>query len=170
MDIRRMEVRGPGERTYGMAYAEWGSVGAPRTLICVHGLTRTGRDFDRLASALAGDEVLEGLITHLVLPQVADALRASGMSDPNAFLRQTLGGDRGGQSEVERHLRRQFVSQVLEPVVEYRVCPMARSPVRGARTLSSKTWATRPMSFTTVTSSPSLTAMPADSWPRCWSA
>lgn len=65
---------------------------------------------------IAGDEVLEGLITHLVLPQVADALRAAGMSDPNAFLRQTLGGDRGGQSEVERHLRRQFVGQVLEPV------------------------------------------------------
>ena len=30
--------------------------------------------------------------------------------------------------------------------------------------------ATRPMSFTTVASSPSLTAMPADSWPRCCSA
>jgi hypothetical protein len=65
---------------------------------------------------IAGDEVLEGLITHIVLPQVADALRDAGMSDPNAFLRQTLGGDRGGQSEVDRHLRRQFVSQVLEPV------------------------------------------------------
>jgi hypothetical protein len=65
---------------------------------------------------IAGDEVLEGLITHLVLPQVAAALRGAGMGDPDAFLRQMLGGDRGGQSEVERHLRRQFVAQVLEPV------------------------------------------------------
>ncbi|MBF0267113.1 MAG: alpha/beta hydrolase [Alphaproteobacteria bacterium] len=37
-----------------MAYTEWGE-GAPgkRTLICVHGLTRNGRDFDVLAEALS---------------------------------------------------------------------------------------------------------------------
>jgi pimeloyl-ACP methyl ester carboxylesterase len=36
-----------------IAYTEWGEPSAPRTLICVHGLTRNGRDFDRLAAALA---------------------------------------------------------------------------------------------------------------------
>jgi pimeloyl-ACP methyl ester carboxylesterase len=36
-----------------LAYAEWGPAAAPRTLICAHGLTRNGRDFDRLAAALA---------------------------------------------------------------------------------------------------------------------
>jgi pimeloyl-ACP methyl ester carboxylesterase len=35
-----------------MAYAEWGDAAAPAVL-CVHGLTRNGRDFDPLASALA---------------------------------------------------------------------------------------------------------------------
>ncbi|MBT5495459.1 MAG: alpha/beta fold hydrolase, partial [Alphaproteobacteria bacterium] len=35
-----------------IAYTEWGSPDAARTLICVHGLTRNGRDFDVLASAL----------------------------------------------------------------------------------------------------------------------
>jgi hypothetical protein len=35
---------------------------------------------------------------------------------------------------------------------------------------SSKTVVTSPMSRTTVMVSPSLTAMPADSWPRCCSA
>ena len=35
-----------------MAYAEWGAADNPRVLICVHGLTRLGRDFDRLARAL----------------------------------------------------------------------------------------------------------------------
>jgi hypothetical protein len=77
--------------------------------------------------------VLAGLITHLVLPQVAEALRAAGLSDPKAFLRQTLGGDRGGQSEVERHLRRQFVGQVLEPVGLACCTPMSVSPPRWAR-------------------------------------
>lgn len=36
-----------------LAWAEWGSETAPRTLLCVHGLTRNGRDFDVLAAALA---------------------------------------------------------------------------------------------------------------------
>ena len=36
-----------------IAYVEWGAAEAPRTMICAHGLTRNGRDFDRLASALS---------------------------------------------------------------------------------------------------------------------
>ena len=36
-----------------MAYTEWGASDNPRVLVCVHGLTRLGRDFDRLARALS---------------------------------------------------------------------------------------------------------------------
>ncbi len=36
-----------------IAYTEWGGSTASRTMICVHGLTRNGRDFDRLAAALS---------------------------------------------------------------------------------------------------------------------
>jgi pimeloyl-ACP methyl ester carboxylesterase len=36
-----------------MHYTEWGDPRNPNVLICVHGLTRVGRDFDRLARALA---------------------------------------------------------------------------------------------------------------------
>ncbi len=36
-----------------MAYTEWGDSTNNRVLICVHGLTRTARDFDFLASALS---------------------------------------------------------------------------------------------------------------------
>jgi pimeloyl-ACP methyl ester carboxylesterase len=36
-----------------MAYWEWGDPGNDRVLLCVHGLTRTGRDFDLLAQRLA---------------------------------------------------------------------------------------------------------------------
>ena len=38
-----------------MAYTDWGDIDNPRLLICVHGLTRCGRDFDTLAEALADD-------------------------------------------------------------------------------------------------------------------
>lgn len=36
-----------------MAYVEWGDPRNPRVLVCVHGLTRCGRDFDYLAQSLA---------------------------------------------------------------------------------------------------------------------
>lgn len=38
-----------------MAYTEWGEPQNPKVLICVHGLTRCGRDFDFLAQALAAE-------------------------------------------------------------------------------------------------------------------
>jgi pimeloyl-ACP methyl ester carboxylesterase len=38
-----------------IAYAEWGQASVQPPVICVHGLTRNGRDFDYLARALAGD-------------------------------------------------------------------------------------------------------------------
>jgi pimeloyl-ACP methyl ester carboxylesterase len=36
-----------------MAYWEWGDADNPRVLVCVHGLSRNGRDFDVLAQALS---------------------------------------------------------------------------------------------------------------------
>jgi pimeloyl-ACP methyl ester carboxylesterase len=36
-----------------IAYREWGEPDNPRVVVCVHGLTRNGRDFDDLAQALA---------------------------------------------------------------------------------------------------------------------
>lgn len=36
-----------------MAYHEWGDPDNPEVVLCVHGLTRTGRDFDALARALS---------------------------------------------------------------------------------------------------------------------
>ena len=37
------------------AYAEWGDPKNPRVLVCAHGLTRSGRDFDPLARALCDE-------------------------------------------------------------------------------------------------------------------
>ncbi|MRR56831.1 MAG: alpha/beta fold hydrolase [Deltaproteobacteria bacterium] len=43
------------EGFHRMAYTEWGDTANPKVLVCVHGLTRVGRDFDFLAAALADD-------------------------------------------------------------------------------------------------------------------
>ena len=36
-----------------IAYWEWGDAANPRVLVCAHGLTRQGRDFDALAQRLS---------------------------------------------------------------------------------------------------------------------
>ncbi|MDZ4252340.1 MAG: alpha/beta hydrolase [Sulfuritalea sp.] len=38
-----------------MAYVEWGDARNPKVLVCVHGLTRSSRDFDFLAQSLAAE-------------------------------------------------------------------------------------------------------------------
>jgi pimeloyl-ACP methyl ester carboxylesterase len=53
-----------------MRYYDWGDPANSRVLVCVHGLTRNGRDFDFLAQALAAD-------FHVVCPDVV----GRGLSD-----------------------------------------------------------------------------------------
>ncbi len=60
------------EGFHRVAYTDWGTPAARRAAICVHGLTRQGRDFDFLAAAL----VREGY--RVVCPDVA----GRGQSDP----------------------------------------------------------------------------------------
>jgi pimeloyl-ACP methyl ester carboxylesterase len=54
MEICRIQVDGP-DGNYGLSYADWGAQKAARTVVCVHGLTRNGRDFDHLAAVLQDD-------------------------------------------------------------------------------------------------------------------
>lgn len=51
---RHVQCIGP-HGLHRMAYTEWGDPGNRRVLVCAHGLTRNGRDFDFLAQALADD-------------------------------------------------------------------------------------------------------------------
>ena len=58
-----------------MAYVEWGDADNPRVLLCVHGLTRMGRDFDRLARAMADRY-------RVVCPDVVGRGHSDWLSDP----------------------------------------------------------------------------------------
>jgi pimeloyl-ACP methyl ester carboxylesterase len=62
-----------------MAYAEWGDPGNPRVLLCLHGLTRVGRDFDRLARAMAPHY-------RVVCPDVVGRGRSDWLRDPNYYV------------------------------------------------------------------------------------
>lgn len=61
-----------------MAYVEWGDPGNPKVLVCVHGLTRSGRDFDFLAQALA-DEY------RVVCPDIAGRGRSDWLRDKSLY-------------------------------------------------------------------------------------
>ena len=61
-----------------MAYTEWGDRQNPRVLVCVHGLTRNGRDFDALAEAMS---------THyrVICPDVVGRGQSSRLRDPAGY-------------------------------------------------------------------------------------
>ncbi len=42
------------EGTHEIVFYDWGNVDAPKTIVCVHGLTRNAHDFDIIAQYLAG--------------------------------------------------------------------------------------------------------------------
>lgn len=62
-----------------MAWWSWGDAAAAQVVVCVHGLTRQGRDFDRLAQALV--ERMGGNI-HIVCPDVAGRGRSDWLPQP----------------------------------------------------------------------------------------
>lgn len=54
MQSRTYRALGP-HGFHQVHYTEWGDPANPKALICAHGLTRTGRDFDFIAAALEQD-------------------------------------------------------------------------------------------------------------------
>lgn len=61
-----------------IAYREWGQ--GPRTIICAHGLTRNGRDFDVLAADLA-----DRLEARVVCPDVVGRGRSGRLTNPDNY-------------------------------------------------------------------------------------
>ena len=61
-----------------MSYLEWGDPRNREVLLCVHGLTRTGRDFDEVARALCGQ-------FRVVCPDVAGRGDSERLADPALY-------------------------------------------------------------------------------------
>jgi pimeloyl-ACP methyl ester carboxylesterase len=61
-----------------MAYWEWGDPANRRVLVCVHGLSRQGRDFDTLARELCGE-------WRVVCPDVVGRGRSDWLKDPAGY-------------------------------------------------------------------------------------
>lgn len=84
MDVRSIDVEGP-DRGYRMSYTVFGDEHAARTIICVHGLTRNGRDFDVLAKALSEN-------ARVICPDVLGRGQSEWLDDPETYAVPTYVG------------------------------------------------------------------------------
>lgn len=69
-----------------MVYSVWGRPEASRTVVCVHGLTRNGRDFDRLAAALSEDGGVRVLAPDIVGRGRSDRLGPLGRYETSQYV------------------------------------------------------------------------------------
>ncbi|MEJ6022924.1 alpha/beta fold hydrolase [Ramlibacter sp. PS4R-6] len=65
-----------------MAYWQWGDAAAPHVVVCAHGVSRQGRDFDVLAQALVGRA---GGKLRVVCPDVVGRGKSDWLQDPMAY-------------------------------------------------------------------------------------
>lgn len=72
--VQCLDTRG----LHRMAYWEWGDPANPRVLVCVHGLSRQGRDFDTLARSLCDTY-------RVVCPDVVGRGQSDHLADPMGY-------------------------------------------------------------------------------------
>jgi pimeloyl-ACP methyl ester carboxylesterase len=72
--VQCLDARG----LHRMAYWEWGEAANPRVLVCVHGLSRQGRDFDTLSRALCGE-------FRVVCPDIVGRGQSDWLADPAGY-------------------------------------------------------------------------------------
>jgi len=82
--------RSPDPATHRMAYWQWGSADAADVVVCVHGLSRQGRDFDVLAQALIARS---GTPLRIVCPDVVGRGRSDWLKDPMGYALPTYAAD-----------------------------------------------------------------------------
>ncbi len=91
-----------------LSYWQWGRADAPHAVVCVHGLTRQGRDFDVLAQALldaAGGKL------RVLCPDMAGRGESTRLADPRHYQIPTYVGD---MLQFLGHVHRQAPLQVLD--------------------------------------------------------
>lgn len=85
-------------QAHRMAYWRWGDQSNPRVLICVHGLSRQGRDFDVLAQALSPHY-------QVICPDVVGRGHSDWLADPAGYQVFTYASD---MVVLMQHLRQQL--------------------------------------------------------------
>ena len=76
--------------SHRMAYWAWGQVDAPHVIVCVHGLSRQGRDFDGLVQGLLARSAQP---LRIVCPDVVGRGRSDWLVDPKGYVVPTYAAD-----------------------------------------------------------------------------
>ncbi len=106
-----------------MAYVEWGDPANPHVVVCVHGLTRQGRDFDTLAMDLAPN-------CRVVCPDVVGRGKSDWLADPMGYAIPTYVADmvtlvaRLGVAQVD------WVGTSMGGLIGMVLASMPKTPVR----------------------------------------
>ena len=85
---RRLALTGPGEPVE-IAFADWPGPDDVPPLLCIPGFTRTGRDFEELAKALAGRR-------RLICPDLVGRGGSSRLADPSGYTMRAYLGHMAG--------------------------------------------------------------------------
>ncbi len=84
--LRHVQCLDSSRSLHRMAYWEWGDPANRRVLVCVHGLSRQGRDFDTLAADLCDQY-------RVVCPDVVGRGRSDWLADPMGYAVPTYVAD-----------------------------------------------------------------------------
>jgi pimeloyl-ACP methyl ester carboxylesterase len=76
-----------------MAYWQWGQADSANVVVCVHGLSRQGRDFDVLARALAEQGAAQPGGIRVVCPDVVGRGESDWLKDPMGYQIPVYAGD-----------------------------------------------------------------------------
>jgi pimeloyl-ACP methyl ester carboxylesterase len=106
-----------------MAYIEWGEADNPEVVICVHGLTRLSRDFDRLARVLATRY-------RVVCPDVAGRGDSDRLADPAFYGIPQYAADMVALIARTRAARVDWVGTSMGGLIGIAVAGQARAPIR----------------------------------------
>lgn len=83
----------PAAAPHAMAYWQWGNPAAGHVIVCVHGLSRQGRDFDVLARALVAQAQEQGHQVRVVCPDVVGRGQSEWLVDPAGYQIPTYAAD-----------------------------------------------------------------------------
>ena len=76
-----------------MAWWQWGDAQAPHLVVCAHGLSRQGRDFDVLARALLARAAAQGRPLRVACPDVVGRGESDWLPDPMGYQFPTSAAD-----------------------------------------------------------------------------
>jgi pimeloyl-ACP methyl ester carboxylesterase len=109
-----------------MAYWQWGDAGAAHVVVCVHGLSRQGRDFDVLARALCERSAAPVCV---VCPDVVGRGRSDWLKDPMHYQLPTYAADIVALLAALKPATLDWVGTSMGGLIGMVVCGQAGLPV-----------------------------------------